>query len=61
MNETVLSVNGDDPLVNQMSHFIQLIKGDCTPLVSAHDGLKNLSVIECILEAAKSGKVVNIV
>jgi len=60
MTESDLKITASDPLVNQLSHFIQIIKGNCDPLVSAHDGLKNLSVIECILEAAKSGKVVTI-
>ena len=61
MKETLLTRAGDDdPLANQISHFIQVIKGICAPLVSANDGLKNLNVIECILEAAKSGKVVTI-
>ena len=33
--------------------------GDAHPLVTARDGLRNLRVIEAIVEAAKSGRVVD--
>ncbi len=49
-----------DPLAEQIEHFSALIRGEATPLVSGRDGLQNLRVTDAIVEAAKTGKVVNI-
>lgn len=50
----------DDPLSRQMSHFVQVIRGDAPPLVTARDGLNNLRVTEAITEAAQHGGVVRL-
>jgi predicted dehydrogenase len=42
----------EDPLRLQMDHFIRVIQGLDVPLVSAHDGLQNLRVVEAIAQAA---------
>lgn len=42
----------EDPLRLQMDHFIRVIQGLDAPLVSAHDGLQNLRVVEAIAQAA---------
>ncbi len=44
----------EDPLRLQMDHFIRVIRGEVEPLVSAHDGLQNLLVVEAIAQAAAS-------
>lgn len=49
----------DDPLRHQIEHFGAVIRGEALPLVSARDGLANLRITEAIVEAAKSGKVVD--
>tara|TARA_R110002096_G_scaffold87751_17_gene201316 strand:+ start:554 stop:1579 length:1026 start_codon:yes stop_codon:yes gene_type:complete len=45
-----------DPLIIQIEHFAAVIRGDTTPLVSGHEGLKSLAVIEAILTAAATGR-----
>jgi predicted dehydrogenase len=50
----------DDPIKHQMEHFGAVVRGGATPLVSARDGLANLRVTEAIVEAAKSGKTIDI-
>ena len=54
----VVGMVRDDPLAHQIEHFGEVIRGAAKPIVSALDGLKNLRITEAIIEAAKSGKVV---
>ena len=48
----------DDPIKRQMEHFGAVVRGEAQPIVSALDGLKNLRITEAIVEAAKTGAVV---
>jgi predicted dehydrogenase len=43
-----------------MDHFIRVIQGEVEPLVSAHDGLQNLLVVEAIAQAAASQQTVRL-
>jgi predicted dehydrogenase len=47
-----VALQREDPLHLQMDHFIRVIQGLDAPLVSAHDGLENLRVVEAIAQAA---------
>jgi predicted dehydrogenase len=49
-----------DPLARQIEHFAAVIRGEAKPLVSGRDGLQNLRVTDAIIEAAKTGKVVEV-
>jgi len=49
-----------DPLLLQMTHFGAVVRGEAAPLVSARDGLQNLQVTEAIVEAARSGRLVEL-
>jgi predicted dehydrogenase len=49
----------EDPLAVQIAHFVAVIRGEAEPLVSARDGLQNLRVVEAIVEAARTGGVVD--
>ncbi len=49
-----------DPLVRQMAHFVDVIRGVVEPLVTARDGLNNLRVTEAIAQAAELGSVVHL-
>jgi len=49
-----------DPLVHQMEHFGAVVRGEAEPLVTVQDGLTNLVVTEAIAEAAKTGRVIEI-
>jgi predicted dehydrogenase len=54
----VVGMIREDPLAHQIEHFGAVIRGEAKPVVSALDGLKNLRITEAIVEAAKSGRVV---
>lgn len=57
--ETV-SVDRVDPLAGQMAHFIEVVQGLAQPKVSAHDGLRNLLVVEAVIESGRTGQIVRI-
>jgi predicted dehydrogenase len=61
LEKSVIEREVADPLERQIAHFGDVIRGRAKPLVSAHDGLQNLRVVEAIVEAAKSGRVVRTV
>ena len=46
---------GSDPLVNQILHFCDVIRGTAEPLVSGEEGLRTLKVIEAIQRSARTG------
>ncbi len=43
-----------DPLVRQIDHFAAVIRGEVDPLVSVHDGLRALAVVEAMATSAAS-------
>jgi predicted dehydrogenase len=49
-----------DPLASQIAHFGAVIRGEAKPLVSGRDGLQNLRVTDAIVEAARSGTVIEV-
>lgn len=49
-----------DPLVAQIRHFADVIRGRETPLVSGEEGLRSLQVVEAILESAATGNTVEL-
>ena len=55
----VVGMVRDDPLKHQIEHFGAVIRGEAQPLVSARDGLANLRITEAIVDAAKSGSLVD--
>jgi len=56
----VVGMVRDDPIKRQMEHFGAVVRGQAQPLVSARDGLANLRVTEAIVQAAKSGRTVEL-
>jgi len=48
----------EDPLANQIEHFVAVVRGEAEPLVTCRDGLQNLRVTDAIVEAARTGRVV---
>lgn len=50
----------DDPLKHQIEHFGAVVRGEVEPLVSALDGLLNLRVTEAIVEAARTGRTIEL-
>ena len=57
---STVALQREDPLRLQMDHFIRVIQGEVEPLVSAHDGLQNLLVVEAIAQAAASQQTVRL-
>jgi len=49
-----------DPLIKQIEHFARVIRGCDDPLVSGHEGLRNLAVINAIHTAAQTGRLVSV-
>jgi len=49
----------EDPLARQMEHFGEVIRAGVRPVVSARDGLQNLRITEAIVQAARSGSIVD--
>lgn len=57
---TAMPVSSADPLINQISHFEQVVRGAVEPLVTGKEGLKTLRVVEAIQVAAQSQRLVNL-
>jgi predicted dehydrogenase len=55
-----LSFAAADPLKVQIRHFCDVIRGQANPIVSGHEGLQALKVIEAIKQAARSGGTVEV-
>ncbi|MDR5837757.1 Gfo/Idh/MocA family oxidoreductase [Caballeronia sp. LZ034LL] len=60
-DEEIVTMQRADPLALQMEHFGQVARGEAEPIVSARDGLQNLRITEAIVEAARSGRIVETV
>jgi predicted dehydrogenase len=54
------AVEDEDPLALQIEHFAAVIRGEAKPLVTCRDGLSNLTVVDAIAEAARTGRPVEI-
>lgn len=54
-----IEVTAADPLVRQLAHFCQVIRGEEAPIVDAEDGTKSLAVALAVQESARTGKPVN--
>lgn len=50
----------NDPMEEELSHFIEVLKHKTEPLVTGGDALETLSVINAIKESAKLGKPVTV-
>ncbi|WP_108839430.1 Gfo/Idh/MocA family protein [Tateyamaria sp. Alg231-49] len=47
-----------DPLVRQIEHFVDVIRGLAPPKVSAEDGWQNMRVVDAIAESIRTGATV---
>ncbi|MBX2826182.1 MAG: Gfo/Idh/MocA family oxidoreductase [Gammaproteobacteria bacterium] len=60
INATSVHREASDPLINQIAHFVEVIRGDAEPLVSGAEGLKTLRVLEAMTESAASSTTVTV-
>ena len=58
INATSIPRDTGDPLINQIAHFAEVIRGNAEPLVSGMEGLKTLQVIEAIQSSAANNEIV---
>jgi predicted dehydrogenase len=56
----IVPMDREDPLVIQLNHFCDVIRGRISPLVTARDAVRNLMVTEAISEASKTGLTIDI-
>lgn len=57
--EEQLDIARQEPLACQLQHFVEVIRGEATPLVSAADGLRNLEITEAIARSATTHTLVH--
>lgn len=58
--EEVIKVDRLDPLNCQLAHFIEIIRKNVNPLVTARDGYKNLLITEAIRDSARTKSVIKV-
>lgn len=59
-SEETLMVPRLNPLDCQLQHFIEVVKGEANPIVTARDGYRNLLITEAIRESAQIKSTVNV-
>ncbi len=60
ISATSMPRDASDPLITQISHFADVIRGDSAPAVSGAEGLRTLQVVEAIQKAADTEDLVRI-
>ncbi|HWM19137.1 MAG TPA: Gfo/Idh/MocA family oxidoreductase [Ilumatobacteraceae bacterium] len=55
-----IDVEPNDPYVDQIAHFARVIRGLETPHVSGVEGLRSLAVVTAVIEAARTGDIVDV-
>jgi predicted dehydrogenase len=58
--DSVVELERSDPLANQVEHFAAVIRGEAEPIVSGRAGLTTLRVVEAVLQAARTGRPVDV-
>jgi predicted dehydrogenase len=58
--DSVVELERSDPLANQVEHFAAVIRGEAEPIVSGRDGLTTLRVVDAVLQAAQTGRPVDV-
>lgn len=60
LEASVIDVERKDPLLRQLDHFREVIRGEAKPIVSGRDALRTLRVTQAVAEAAATGSAVSI-
>ncbi len=58
--QETIEVTRQEPLACQLENFIQVIRGDALPLVSAADGLRNLVITDAISRSAAERRAIEV-
>ncbi len=60
LTSSTIELDRSDPLANQITHFVAVIRGEEEPVCSGRAGLKTLKVVDAVIEAARTGQPVDI-
>lgn len=60
LNASRLNVDRNNPYVDQIEHLARVVRGAEAPLVTGVDGLRNLAIVDAVVEAARTGDAVGI-
>ena len=60
LTSSSIDLDRSDPLANQITHFAAVIRGEQPPICSGRDGLTTLKVVHAVLEAARTGRPVDV-
>ena len=55
-----LDIPSADPYALQIAHFARVVRDEEPPVVTGEDGLRSLAVVAAVIEAGKSGRIVEI-
>lgn len=55
-----LETERNDPMTDELLHFVDVVRNGTKPLVSGQDGLETLKVIQAITESGRTGKPVSV-
>ena len=55
-----VDVEPNDPYLDQIAHFARVVRGLEAPLVSGVDGLRSLAVVAAVMDAARTGQIVDV-
>ena len=56
LTKEAIAVKDEDPLVRQLRHFCDVIRGKEKPRIDAEDGLRTLAALQAVNQAASSGR-----
>jgi len=60
LTSSTVELDRSDPLANQITHFAAVIRGEEAPICTGRDGLKTLKVVDAVIEAAGTGRPVDV-
>jgi predicted dehydrogenase len=55
-----IAVDTSDPLVRQIRHFCQVIRGEVEPKITGHDAVRTLIAVQAVFEAARTGHTIEL-
>ena len=57
---STVSVERTNPYIDQIAHFARVVRGHEAPLVSGADGLRSLAVVDAVIAAARTNRLVQL-
>lgn len=58
--EEIIEVKREDPIDKQLQHFVEMIRGNISPLVTVEDGYRNLLITDAIIRSAAAKCLINV-